>query len=315
MISNNRSVDITQLEFANQNCPLCDGKDFAPLAQNDRNLLGISTVGCRRCGFVQTNPRPSVVGLDRFYREHYRVFYQGAKAPDLEYIANLNKDVRLAYTANFFSDRIKLRSDSVVLDFGCGEGSLFAALRKAGFTGSFYGVELNATFGEYASRYGNATVSNSISSREPVDLVIVNHVLEHLSDPVGVLRQLGNLLKKDGRLYVDVPDVEEYNGIKDLHIAHIYHFSERTLSQLVLRAGFELELVQKHRPPHHPPSVRLVARFIGKRDVEPELHPREEQTGWTAVRNSGRFANTIRLRLRQNPLLRLVYSYIRRKRI
>ena len=304
-------VDLEKLEFANRNCPLCDAIEFKLLARNDRNLLGISTVGCRHCGLVQTNPRPSAVGLDRFYRDHYRLFYQGATTPDLAYISSLNKDVRLAYTARFFSQCVKLKPDSVVLDFGCGEGSLFAALRKAGFIGSFYGVELNSSFGEYASRFGNATVSNKISSREPVDLVIVNHVLEHLSDPVGVLMQLGNLLKKDGRLYVDVPDVDEYDGIKDLHIAHIYHFSERTLSKLVSRAGFELELVERHRPPYHPPSIRLVARFTGNGMEVPALSSLNERPSWAAVRYSGRYLNTIPLRLRRNPYLRFIYFYMR----
>ncbi len=314
-MSTSPSVNLSELDFEIRPCPLCSGMEFTHLASHDRNLLGIATVGCNRCGLVQTNPRPSAAGLHRFYRDHYRIFYQGATAPDQTYIASLNKDVRLAYTARFFKDTIGLKRDDVVLDFGCGEGSLFAALRHAGFTGAFYGVELNASFGEYASRYGNATVSNSIRSREPVDLVVVNHVLEHLDDPIGTLRELGKLIKPSGHLYIDVPDAEEYDKIYDLHIAHIYHFTERTLRTLVERAGFVVSRVEKHRPPHHPRSVRLVATpgsLSGSNEL-PSVS--QEAPAWAAVRSAGRYRNTVRLRLRRIGWLRKLYLALRRSSV
>lgn len=313
-MSTTSSVSLDQFDFEIHPCPLCGETDFTPLAYNDRNLLGIKTVGCNCCGLVQTNPRPSAVGLDRFYRDNYRIFYQGATTPDRAYIANLNKDVRLAYTAKFFTEKIGLPSNAVVLDFGCGEGSLFAALRKAGFTGAFYGVELNANFGEYASRYGDATVSNSIRSREQVDLAVVNHVLEHLDDPIRALREIGNLIKPGGYLYIDVPDAEEYDKIYDLHIAHIYHFTDRTLLSLVEQAGFVIKLIEKHRPPHHPPSIRLVAGLGAKEQAGKLPTVDGERRSWAAVRRAGRFHNTLFLRLRRINWLRKAYLALKRPR-
>jgi len=307
-----QSIDLKLLDASQQSCPLCEGISFEPLARNDRNLIGITTVGCKRCGLVQTNPRPSAEGLNVFYRDHYRLFYQGATNPDAAYIANLNKDVRLARTAAFFSEGVGLVSGAVILDYGCGEGSLFAALRKAGFTGAFYGVELNASFGEFASRYGNAIVSNTIRAPEPVDLVVVNHVLEHLADPIGTLKQLGDLLKPGtGRLYIDVPDAEEYSTINDLHLAHIYHFSERTLRSLVEKAGFTVLRVEKHAPPFHPRSVRLVAS-AGFTSIPCETSPSSEQAAWNAIRRSGRMLNTLRVRLRHNSFARQAYRLAKR---
>jgi SAM-dependent methyltransferase len=268
----------------------------------------VGTVGCRKCGFVQSNPRPDARGLEVFYRDHYRHFYQGVDTPDAAYISTLNKDARLSYTSDFFRKSLGLKDEAVILDFGCGEGSLFAALRKAGFTAAFYGVELNANFGAYASQFGDATVSNAINASEPIDLAIVNHVLEHLADPIGTLRQLGTLLSPSGRIYIDVPDVEEYQGIEDLHIAHIYHFSERTLAQLVSRAGFLIEKTEKHAPPHHPRSIRLVARFDPDAQPIPLGTAAQETFGWDAVRRSGSFVKTVRLRLRKLTVLRKAYQ-------
>lgn len=312
---NTKSINLDQFDLKIQPCPLCKGAEFKQLARHDRNLLGITTVGCNHCGLVQTNPRPTASGLERFYRDHYRVFYQGATEPDAVYIANLNKDQRLAYTAKFFTEKIGLSLNATVLDYGCGEGSLFAALRQAGFSGAFYGVELNSSFGEYASRYGDATVSNSIRSRELVDLAVVNHVLEHLHDPIEILREIRGLIKPDGLLYVDVPDAEEYETIYDLHMAHIFHFTERTLTNIVERAGFSINYVEKHQPPHHPRSIRLVACPNAMPKPKELANPDDELKAWTAVRAAGRYRNTIRLRLRRIGWLRKMYLALKRVRV
>lgn len=311
-MSTSVSINLFDLDFEIRPCPLCGSTTFTHLASQDRNLLGITTVGCNRCGLVQTNPRPSAAGLDHFYRDHYRNFYQGTTVPDKAYIASLNKDVRLAYTAGFFKDAIGLQPGAVVLDFGCGEGSLFAALREAGFTGAFYGVELNASFAEYASRYGNAKVSNSIRSPEPVDLLVINHVLEHLDDPVGALRELRKLIKPSGNLYIDVPDAEEYSRINDLHIAHIYHFTERTLGSLVELAGFTLSYMKKHHPPHHPRSIRLVATPMSFINASTISEASLETQAWKAIRLAGRYRNTIRLRLRRIGWVRKLKMMLKR---
>lgn len=303
---------LEECDFTTQPCPLCQGEQFERLASYDRNLLGITTVGCACCGLLQTNPRPSASGLQRFYRVHYRVFYQDAKQPDQAYIADLKKDSRLAYTANFLANEMCLSLDAVVLDYGCGEGSLFAALRTAGFVGNFYGVELNASFGEYASRYGNAVVSSSISARELVDVAIVNHVLEHLNNPIGILKEIAKCIKPGGFVYIDVPDAEEYKTIYDLHIAHISHFSVKTLSALVQRAGFVVQAVEKHSPPHHPRSIRLVAKPDSSVRAAPLPSPQGEFKAWSAVRAAGRFRNTIRLRLRRVGWLRGIYLAFKR---
>lgn len=311
-MSTSSPVNLSQLDIEIQPCPLCGEINFTSLAHHDRNLLGIKTVGCNKCGLVQTNPRPSKNGLDRFYREHYRVFYQGTIAPDQDYIFSLKKDRRLAYTVSFFIERIGLPKNAKILDFGCGEGSLFLALREAGFNGAFYGVEPNSSFGEYASRYGNATVSNAIRSREPVDLAVINHVLEHLHDPIGTLKDIRCLIKPEGHLYIDVPDVEEYSNIYDLHIAHIFHFTERTLWKLVEQAGFTVKQIEKHQPPHHPHSIRLIAIPTAKNAPEISTTADGEIKAWTAVRSAGRYVNTLRLRLRRITWLHKIYKGLKR---
>ena len=52
---------------------------------------------------------------------------------------------------------------------------------------------------------GVMSVSHLEDLKEPVDLVMVAHVLEHLSDPVALLQELTSVSGDDGHLYVEVP--------------------------------------------------------------------------------------------------------------
>jgi SAM-dependent methyltransferase len=296
-------------------CPLCGSEDFEPLARHDRHLLGLVTVGCRACGLVQTNPRPTPPSLDEFYVHHYRSFYQGVKEPDDAYIATHNKDVRLRYTTEFLTRELQLGPQSSLLDYGCGEGSLFVALRQAGFAGRLAGVEPNAEFGRFAAERGRAEVVAQPAQVEPVDAIVVNHVLEHIHDPVPLLRTLAGRLKPGGRLYIDVPDVEEYSTVGDLHIAHLYHLTERTLARLVQRAGFTVVRCEKHRPPHHPRSVRLVAEPAASA-VEVHSDPNSERAAWSRVRDLERQAWkwVVMKKVAGLPFARSAYRWLRRQR-
>jgi len=303
-----------ELEFERQPCPLCGGLEFKLLARQDRHLFGLQTVGCAGCGLLQTNPRPDERQLDDFYAHHYRRFYQGVVDPDARYVAKLHKDVRLRYTANFLMQALRLNPESRLLDYGCGEGSLFVALREAGFEGQLYGVELNEQFARFAAEQGRATVGPRLSDFGALDAVVINHVLEHLPQPLRLLGELRTAMAPGGLLYVDVPDSLEYTTVGDLHIAHIVHFTEATLARLLQRGGFEPVSIERHAPPHHPRSIRVVARLATQALGEPSLtDPKSEEPAWNRMEMVARTAWrwTVRRRLNSMAMLKAPYRLAR----
>lgn len=306
------SLDALQLEMRASPCPICAGEDFETLATGDRHGLGLVTVGCRRCGLLQTNPRPTAEGLQRFYAQHYRTFYQGVRKPSDEYVAANRKDVRLAYTVDFLQRALALGERHSILDYGCGEGSLFVALRRAGYAGQLVGVEADPEFGRYAAERGRATVHARLDDVGAVDAVVVNHVLEHIPDPVGLLRSLARHLNPGGAIYVDVPDAEEYGTIADLHVAHLYHFTGRSLACLAGMAGLVPHVCEKHAPPFHPRSVRLVATAGGPASAATPT-PAGERAAWTQIRRLHRrsWRWTLRRRAAGLPALRQLYRWLR----
>lgn len=79
----------------------------------------------------------------------------------------------------------------------------------------------------------------------PANVVILSHVLEHLSNPLNSINAISKLLAEDGYLYVEVPGIFKIHStygdvLLFLQNAHLYHFTLNTLSFLMAQAGFKL---------------------------------------------------------------------------
>jgi 2-polyprenyl-3-methyl-5-hydroxy-6-metoxy-1,4-benzoquinol methylase len=246
-------------------CPLCESDEFESLAKNDRYRMGICTVGCRKCGLVLTNPRPTPDALHEFYRRHYRRFYRKADRPSLEYIREYDLDKRASYTADFLEDVGALKGGLRILDVGCAEGSLLREIGQRSPTAKLAGIEPATEFSEFARMFGKCSVYptlRDLSSRRPsmFDLIVVNHVLEHTDHPIHFLEELSQILSAEGYVYVDVPDASAYSSLNDLHIAHLYHFSDRTLTAIAEKSRLTVTRIESHAPPRHPSSLRALLK-------------------------------------------------------
>lgn len=281
-------------------CPLCRGVKFEPLARTDRYDMGLVTVGCLGCGLVMTNPQPTADALDDFYTHHYRHYYSdfGPRdgVPTEEHIRAARIDRRCAVTARLLADRGELRPGMVVLDIGAAEGSMLKAVSDQVPTTRRIAIEPNPTFGRFAMAHAGCEWHASLddlraSAPPPIDLVIINHVLEHLKQPVQVLESLKPLLAPNARVYIEVPDVAEYRKLVMLHIAHLYHFSADTLAPLATQAGFEVRLLEKHAPAKHPLSLRCVLSVSAGTGAAAVPPPTSHlRTGWDNVTACARHA-------------------------
>ena len=74
-----------------------------------------------------------------------------------------------------------------------------------------------------------------------VDTVVCLNVLEHIEDDLGTLERILTLLEPGGRLLLLVPNGPEAYGTLDAAIGHFRRYTQPGLSELVVRAGFELD--------------------------------------------------------------------------
>ena len=104
-------------------------------------------------------------------------------------------------------------SASRVLDVGCGAGDNARVLAERQSMDVF-GITVSPSEAELAGRHMKAcwvadleADSLSFLSEHRFDCVILSHVLEHLADPVAVLRKITPFVERGGQVLIAVPNV------------------------------------------------------------------------------------------------------------
>ena len=107
-----------------------------------------------------------------------------------------------------FESYKELIKGSEILDFGCGRGGFIQLSKK--ISKRSVGLELNITNREYLNNIGVQCV-NTLSELkdDKFDLITLNHVFEHLNDPIDILVELQKYLKDDGIIIIEVPNARD----------------------------------------------------------------------------------------------------------
>jgi SAM-dependent methyltransferase len=132
------------------------------------------------------------------------------------------------------------------LDFGCGEGGAMRAAQVLGFDA--HGIDLSDSRHEQTAPLG-LTVHRDLeafdAAGERAHAVVLNQVLEHLMDPLDVLRSLAKRMERGGVLMVAVPDCRgmvrprDFEGFRKIQpLEHVNAFTPATLRAIGRRAGF-----------------------------------------------------------------------------
>lgn len=140
-----------------------------------------------------------------------------------------------------------------LLDFGCGAGGF---LNKAQhLVASVTGIELEQRVQEYW-RNRITIHPDAKSAGGGYDLITAFHVLEHLSDPIAMLKTLADKLSRSGRLVIEVPSSED--ALLTLYDSdafqcftywsqHLFLFNAETLRRLAEQAGLRIVTIQQYQ--------------------------------------------------------------------
>ncbi|MEO6458532.1 MAG: class I SAM-dependent methyltransferase [Chloroflexia bacterium] len=198
---------------------------------------------CNNCRLTVTTPVPPGNELSRYYPQTY--YGSGRRFPHIvEWLLDMLYDFRVG--------RIGAgREPGKVLDIGCGRGLLLNKLKEKGWDPQ--GTELSEEAASYARDRLNLpvtteTLEDAHFPDNEFDLVILWHVLEHLSDPQGTLREVARVLKPGGTLLVAVPNFgsleARFSGPGWFHLdvpRHLTHFTFQSLSEALGGAGLEVD--------------------------------------------------------------------------
>lgn len=235
-------------------CPVCGSilhdvlyrqrfEDFAAGSITD----AYDVVACRTCGMCFASGLPGQARFSEYYGQSSKYDLSAAGAQATSFDVQRHREV-----AEFISAHVADRTGPV-LDVGTATGALLVALREVGFT-SVHGVEPSPDAARKAREaYGLDVIAGDARAAKvwPDGFAVVSlvAVLEHLVDPVSVLRESVDLLKPDGVLYLLVPDAARFSTFVDapyqqFSVEHINYFTLNSLRNLVGALG--LEVVAEH---------------------------------------------------------------------
>jgi 2-polyprenyl-3-methyl-5-hydroxy-6-metoxy-1,4-benzoquinol methylase len=230
---------------------------------------------CPNCDFAWLNPQPLPEDIGKLYAEYYTHQVQGSTNKRL---ACLRKTVKASILRAGFGYAIDgangllgwtlspvgplkdivggsvmwLKADERgrLLDVGCGNGQFLAQMQKLGW--EVMGVELDPEAVRIAEeRFGLRVFQGTLEeARLPdgsFDTVTMNHVIEHVPNPIGLLAECRRILRPGGKLVVVTPNIESLGhrlfreAWRGLEVPrHLYIFSPRALQECAERAGLKV---------------------------------------------------------------------------
>ena len=213
------------------------------------------------CGLVWLDPLP----LEKDIAKAYQDYYTHGKNVGLDNDASLLRRVLMRCLKIFFSflkritlirharkrldcmylDRIK---PGRILEIGCGNGVRLARMRALGW--EVEGQEVDPMAVKRVIDTHSFIVHLGVLQQLSLpgasyDAVIMNHVIEHVHDPISILSECLRILKPNGILVLTTPNSESFGhetyqsswmGLDPPR--HLYIFSQKTLRAVVLKAGF-----------------------------------------------------------------------------
>jgi len=243
-------------EVIERDCPVCKSSNYLKI-HAERGSIGI--VRCKQCDLIYTNPTIKDPGgvywgdADKYYEEA-RLIFKGSQKHhrDQNYIDDINKIASVRPRGNF-------------LDIGTNMG--FFLRHTRGREWNVFGVEPSPSLSEMARKYFGLNVKTAYLEMAGFeasffDVVTMTDVFEHILTPKKMLQDIKKVLKKDGIVFIKVPN-GKYNLLK-LRLAklsgkptqydifgsyeHVVHYTHETLKKMLKAEGFDIKEVFISKP-------------------------------------------------------------------
>lgn len=202
-------------------------------------IAGTKLGFCECCGFYHVFPYPDAAYLANFYGRYEMSFPQ----------ANLAETARLLAK--------NMASSATVLDIGCGDGGFLKEMHALGFDNLIGfdqspGIERAKQLG--FGRFFHSPVGEFLASAEAAgsanaDAIVMVNVLEHVAEPLKLLRRIHGILPRDGYVCITVPN--DFSPLQKAFLKakghrpwfvclpdHLNYFTFSTLHKVLQNVGF-----------------------------------------------------------------------------
>ena len=226
-------------------CPACHAEfrdsELSNLYAESFPEQRLTLVGCAVCGHATYKQLPFESDLADFYTKGWDRNTNEQNPSKIK--IRSNEKSKWSY-ASYLNDLKPIRS-ARILDFGCGRGEGLLYLQKQGYS-NISGVEIGEIRAKIARNNLKCTiVTGTIEAAESLakthgkfDLILVNHVAEHLLFPRETIGRLINLLECDGQIAISVPYPFSESPVHlPLYFPHLHHYTPQSLQAIFSSFG------------------------------------------------------------------------------
>jgi SAM-dependent methyltransferase len=215
-------------------CPVCQSPPSDP-------PISQSIQCCKSCG-VRWTFLPEELDADALYSDEvYAVVDNRQSVFERVIFSEAQKILQKA-------QKIHPKAKSL-LDFGAGKGQFLAVAKAAGWKG--IGIETASERAAFAREKYHVSVLETFYTKGKIgsgdfDLITLNHVLEHLPHPMGLMNGLlSQNLASQGLVYVEVPRADSWQakiaGKDWMHWdipKHLTHWTEEGMEKEFAKIGY-----------------------------------------------------------------------------
>lgn len=300
-------------DLVERSCAICGGVDFLPISTHMRKGPQLTTVVCKYCSLVFTNPVPTEDVYYSFYANDYERYYGRSTA-------SRPQAVSVPAIFETLGRFIDIRS-SDYLEIGPGRGHTLYHANK--LFQSAKGIEPSTDFTRILVQEHQLKIIHNTfegymaNATEKVDVVSMFHVLEHIYNPGEGLMRVWEVLRENGLLVIEIPNIlKPFRNLDSyfLRFVHLYNFSPVTLRCLLIKFGFEIIYADDGGNNWNAPqNITMIARK-STRVAGLVLPDAGEVTGVIQVLQDYRksFAKTLRWQWLVFDLTRKPMKYMRR---
>ena len=221
-------------------CILCNASEFRIIHEKDQ----WEYYRCLNCGLVSLHPRPTAQELMKNYED-----YLPTQLKEINKWEKMMKQI-----INKSADLIEAKTNTGrgrLLDIGCGYGFFLKEMQLRGW--EVEGVEVSQTGRQYSQdKCGIHVYSQPLEDLDIpenlFDVVTLFYLIEHINDPLSLLRKINRILKPGGLILLRWPHTTPIvrilgplNRKLDLYHTpyHLYDFSPETMKMLLAITDFK----------------------------------------------------------------------------
>jgi 2-polyprenyl-3-methyl-5-hydroxy-6-metoxy-1,4-benzoquinol methylase len=241
-------MNFHQLPFS---CPVCNSNplEFCFICK-DHSITGeeFKIWECNNCKHRITAPIPPEAEIDKYYKADHYISHTDSSKGVINKLYKLARRFTLSEKRRFIQRQTGLASGRL-LEVGTGTGAFLNVMEQSGWQTT--GLEPDYQAREKAMLlyklplYESSYLFNLLPNT--FDAIVLWHVLEHVYTLQEYMQQFAKVLKKDGLLFIAVPnytsyDAQHYGSLWAAYDVprHLHHFSPVSMQTLASFNGFRI---------------------------------------------------------------------------